>query len=78
MVPRETGNNDNAKFWRDKQRVLWHFDTRELLKKYFFVLSVYDTYKDETKTQTIHFRNQEKGLKVSRYSCNDISKEVLF
>ena len=23
MVPRETGNNAYAKFWRDKQRVLW-------------------------------------------------------
>ena len=25
MVPRETGNNAYAKFWRDKQRVLWYF-----------------------------------------------------
>ena len=25
MVPTETGNNANAKFWRDKQRVLWYF-----------------------------------------------------
>ena len=24
-VPRETGNNAYAKFWRDKQRVLWYF-----------------------------------------------------
>ena len=23
MVPRETGNNAYAEFWRDKQRVLW-------------------------------------------------------
>ena len=25
MVPRETGNNVYAKFWRDRQRVLWYF-----------------------------------------------------
>ena len=25
MVPRETGSNAYAKFWRDKQRVLWYF-----------------------------------------------------
>ena len=25
MVPRETGNNAYAKFWKDKQRVLWYF-----------------------------------------------------
>ena len=24
-VPRESGNNPYAKFWRDKQRVLWYF-----------------------------------------------------
>ena len=24
MVPRENGNNAYAKFWRDKQRVLWY------------------------------------------------------
>ena len=24
MVPRETENNANAKFWGDKQRALWH------------------------------------------------------
>ena len=24
-VPRETGNNAYAEFWRDKQRVLWYF-----------------------------------------------------
>ena len=25
MVPREAGNNAYAKFWRDKQKVLWYF-----------------------------------------------------
>ena len=25
MVPKETGNNAYAKFWRNKQRVLWYF-----------------------------------------------------
>ena len=25
MIPRETGNNAYAKFWVDKQRVLWYF-----------------------------------------------------
>ena len=25
MIPRETGNNGYAKFWVDKQRVLWYF-----------------------------------------------------
>ena len=25
MVPRETGNNAYAKFWRDKQKVQWYF-----------------------------------------------------
>ena len=25
IVPRETGNNAYAKFWRDEQRVLWYF-----------------------------------------------------
>ena len=25
MVPRQTGNNAYAKFWREKQRVLWYF-----------------------------------------------------
>ena len=25
MIPKETGNNVYAKFWVDKQRVLWYF-----------------------------------------------------
>ena len=38
MISKETGNNANAKFWMDKQRVLWYFlywlinkDEREII-----------------------------------------------
>ena len=38
MVPRDTGNNAYAKFWRDKQRALWYFWKCLLVSGKCFVL----------------------------------------
>ena len=38
MVPRETGNNAYAKFWRDKQRVLWYFCQWPFMHNYGFIV----------------------------------------
>ena len=45
MVPRETGNNACAKFWRDKQRMLW----------YFFILAIFSALRKLSSAQYLVF-----------------------
>ena len=46
MIPKETGNNVFAKFWMDKQRVLWYY-------LYWLIRKFYQTFFHQLKTMLL-------------------------
>ena len=41
MIPKETGNNVYAKFWVEKQRVLWYFWYWLIRRALFFLKNIH-------------------------------------